>query len=185
MTLRSAASNSSSVAFSNEPLGRTIRSTLARLPNRPLAAQCSVGSLASSFSAWGSTSRTASICSIVPFGLPGVLQISAVPRDAGDAAREAAVGADQAHRLGQTRRLALDHRPRAFWRLVAGREAGAAGRHDQAGEAVAHLAQRLGDRVGAVLRSPGARRPRSRWRSGGRRGRGRRCRRGSRGTRRR
>ncbi len=43
----------------------------------PRADQCSVGSEWSRRSAWGSTSITASICSIVPLGEPGVLQMIA------------------------------------------------------------------------------------------------------------
>jgi len=41
------------------------------------AGQCSVGSECNSLSACGSTSMTASICSIVPLGEPGVLQMIA------------------------------------------------------------------------------------------------------------
>ena len=110
-----------------------------------------MGSLASSLSACGSTSRTASICSIVPFGLPGVLQMMVVPRMPGDAARQAAVRAHEAHRLGQSgASRSITARVR-FRRLVAWSEPRAAGRDDQPGEAVAHLAQRPRDDVGAVL----------------------------------
>ena len=81
-------------------------------------------------------SRIAPSCSTQPFGRARRVADRSPARDAGDAPRQAAERADQPHRLGQARRLALDHRPRALGRLVARSEAGAAGRDDQAGEAV-------------------------------------------------
>ena len=47
-------------------------------------------------------------------------------------------------------RFAFDDRARAFGREVARAEAGAAGRDDEAGEAVGELAQRVGDGLDAV-----------------------------------
>ena len=77
-TVRSAASNSSSVAFSSEPLGKhdpqhDVEATPVGSTRQSLGdGQCAVGSLASRRRACGSTSSTASICSIVPFGLTRV-----------------------------------------------------------------------------------------------------------------
>ena len=83
---------------------------------------------------------------------------------AGDGARQhaeaaAAVVARPADRLDDAGRLAFDDRARAFGREVARAEAGAAGRDDQAREAVGQLDERVGDRVDAVARDPVRRRP--------------------------
>ena len=79
---------------------------------------------------------------------PGRLQTSACAHRAADAAATASrTGrpprvAGRAHRLGQARRLAVEHGPGAFGREVAGPEAGAAGRDDQPGEPGGQVAQR-------------------------------------------
>jgi hypothetical protein len=82
--------------------------------------------------------------------LPGVLTTIAAAH-AGDAARQPAERIAQAHRLGQARRLTLDHRPGALRGLVARGEARAARGDDEAGEAVAHLV-----RVAATASAPSA-----------------------------
>ena len=116
------------------------------VPAATAVAQCSVGASCSRRRAWGSTSRIAPSCSTQPFGEPGVLQTIACPRIAGDAPRQPAERADQAHRLGQPGRLALDDLPGALRRLVPRGEPGAARRDDQAGEAVGQLGEGRGDR---------------------------------------
>ena len=93
---------------------------------------------------------TASSCSTQPFGEPGVLQMIACPRIAGDATRQPAERVDQPHRLGQPGRLAFDDR------RVCPRGSGRAGRtrcrpstrSDR--RTRRHLAQRVGHVVGAV-----------------------------------
>ena len=70
----------------------------------------------------------------------------------GDAARQPAERADRPHRLGQPRRLALDHAVRALRCLVTRGEPRPTGRDDEAGEPVTQLGERAGDGVGAVRR---------------------------------
>ena len=119
---------------------------------RPVSAG---GRPASRARAWGTTSSTASRHSTAPFGDPGRLSTSARPDGAGDAPRQPAERVHQAHGLGQAGRLAVDGGPGALRGEVAGPEAGAAGRDDQAGEA-----RRTASREGA--RPPTRRRRRRR-----------------------
>ena len=84
-----------------------------------------------------------------------------VPGDAGDAPRQPPERAHEAHGLGQAGRLAVDDRPGALRREVAGREAGAAGRDDQAGEAVGQLDAGPRPRCRRRRRRRGGRRRRS------------------------
>ena len=55
-----------------------------------------------------------------------------------------------AHRLGETRGVALEDGARAFRGEVARAEPGATGRHDEPGEPLGEFAQRVRDRVDAV-----------------------------------
>ena len=73
-------------------------------------------------------------CSTQPFGEPGVA-VDGLPADPGHAPRQPAERADQAHRFGQPRCLALEDLPGALRRLVLRGEPGAARRDDEAGEA--------------------------------------------------
>ena len=77
-TARSAASKSSSVARSSEPLGSTSRSTVGQSTSGSVSGPWAIRP--GSRRACGSTSSTASNCSTHPFGEPGVLRMTARPR---------------------------------------------------------------------------------------------------------
>ena len=79
-----------------------------------------------------------------------MLRMMALPHTPATPRERRPSGTDEPHGLGQSGRLALDHSPGALRREVTGREARAAGGHDEAGEAVGHLDQGGGDLVGAV-----------------------------------
>ena len=70
-----------------------------------------------------------------PSASPACCTRSPPPTIAGDAPRQPPERADQAHRLGQPGRVALDDRAGALGRLVPRGEPGAAGRDDEPGEA--------------------------------------------------
>lgn len=69
---------------------------------------------------------------------------------AGDTARQASERVHEAHRLGEARGLALDNGPRCFGREVTGRKTGTAGRDEQTGVTITHLAKRVGDGLDAI-----------------------------------
>ena len=142
------------MARSSEPLGRTSFSTTGeaseRQPRWP-SHQCSVGVLVEQPQRVGQHVDDGFEALDAALRRAGGVEHDGVTGDAGDAPREPPERADQAHRLGQAGRVALDDGPGALGRQVARREAGAAGRDDEAGEAVGQLAERRGDAAGAVL----------------------------------
>ena len=82
-----------------------------------------------------STGSTTGKSWVIAFGLPGKLMISEPPATPVTARESIDIGVYLqrlgAHRLGQPRHLALDHRERRLRRDVVRREAGATGREDQ------------------------------------------------------
>ena len=88
-------------------------------------------------------------------------RVPATPRDNMPKPRPSRV-AHATDCLDDPGRLAVDHRSRAFRREVARPEPGAAGRHDETGEAVAQPAERGGDCVRPVGGDRVGQRPRSR-----------------------
>ncbi len=70
--------------------------------------------------------------------------------DAGDTTTESTEWADESHRFGKARGLALDDLPSSFRRLIARRETRAAGGHDDTNELTTHLAQGGGNVGNAI-----------------------------------